>query len=140
MDPLVVEFPNLKAGYSVTSIDTPRYNCIAWAAGDTTRWWWPEPNAFWPAGAPRALTVDAFVMAYHTLGFIVCADGTVEAAFEKIAIYAFPNGTPTHAARQLPTGRWTSKLGPSLDIEHADPHAVAGRKYGTPITYMKRAM
>ncbi|MCI0637958.1 MAG: hypothetical protein L0Y72_23715 [Gemmataceae bacterium] len=37
---------------------------------------------------------------------------------------------PTHAARQLPTGRWSSKLGPSEDIEH-DLHALEGEIYGT---------
>ena len=27
---------------------THRYNCIAWAFGDDTRWWWPAYGAFWP--------------------------------------------------------------------------------------------
>jgi hypothetical protein len=32
-------FPNLnKVGYRVTSEATPQYNCIAFAAGDTTKW------------------------------------------------------------------------------------------------------
>ena len=26
------------------------YNCIAWAAGDTRWWWWPDPNSYWPPG------------------------------------------------------------------------------------------
>ncbi len=27
------------AGYRVTSPPAPRYNCIAWAAADTRKWW-----------------------------------------------------------------------------------------------------
>jgi hypothetical protein len=35
---------------------------------------------------------------------------------------------PTHAARQLPSGRWTSKLVLREDIEH-DLHALSGEAY-----------
>jgi hypothetical protein len=35
--------PNLAiAGYKITSPDTTDYNCIAWAAGSTEEWWWPD--------------------------------------------------------------------------------------------------
>ena len=52
-------YPRLAdAGYEITSDATPVYNCIAWAAGDTTRWWEcgedrpiDEPGVYWPAGA-----------------------------------------------------------------------------------------
>ena len=37
-----------------------------------------------------------------------------------------PTPVPTHAARQLANGWWTSKLGPSFDIEHIDLNAIAG--------------
>ena len=47
---------------------------------------------------------------------------------------------PTHAARQLPNGWWTSKLGPSFDIEHATPEAVAGGVYGDPVLFLSRAI
>ena len=40
-------FPNLKAdGYQVTSPQSLEYNCIAWAAGDNTQWWWPDDDEF----------------------------------------------------------------------------------------------
>ena len=48
-----------------------------------------------------------------------CADGTLEAGFEKVALYASASGNVTHAARQMPSGAWTSKLGVMEDIEHA---------------------
>jgi len=36
------------------------YNCIAFAAGETHRWWWPM-GAYWPEPAPRDETVDSFI-------------------------------------------------------------------------------
>ncbi|HMD98104.1 MAG TPA: hypothetical protein VKM93_12350 [Terriglobia bacterium] len=37
------DFPNLNAGnHEITSAASRLYNCIAWAAGDTQRWWWPD--------------------------------------------------------------------------------------------------
>lgn len=40
-------FPGLQAeGFAETSSPTTDYNCIAWAAGDQTQWWWPHPDAF----------------------------------------------------------------------------------------------
>lgn len=46
----------------------------------------------------------------------------------------------THAARQLPTGKWTSKLGRSEDIEHTTPEAVSGTTYGAMVCFMGRAI
>jgi hypothetical protein len=46
--------------------------------------------------------------------------------------------TYTHAARQLPTGKWTSKLGKGEDIEHDTPEDVAGGVYGDVMQIMKR--
>ncbi len=43
---LTAAFPNLQPDdYQVTSPATPRYNCIAWAAGNDDTWWWP-PGGF----------------------------------------------------------------------------------------------
>ena len=114
-------FPNLRSsGYRITSPESPEYNCIAWAAQDTERWWWPDPfdTYYWPQGVSRQETVAAFVQAYAELGFIRCESNAFEPGVEKIAIYVDSSGKPTHAARQLPSGKWTSKLGESEDIEH----------------------
>ncbi|MDA1191379.1 MAG: hypothetical protein O3A46_06805 [Candidatus Poribacteria bacterium] len=43
-----------------------------------------------------------------------------------------------YAARQLTTGRWVSKMGGSIDIEHASPDALEGWFYGRVTHYMKR--
>jgi hypothetical protein len=49
-------FPYLK-DYVITSEETPTYNCVAFAAGDVTRWWEPLPvplpGYHWPLGAIR---------------------------------------------------------------------------------------
>jgi hypothetical protein len=56
---------------------------------------------------------------------------------EKVALYAV-DAVPTHAARQLPNGWWTSKLGPNVDIEHADLSALADGVYGMPAALVYR--
>ena len=45
---------------------------------------------------------------------------------------------PTHAALQLESGDWTSKLGPFEDVTHTTVEAVAGPVYGTVICYLAR--
>ena len=70
------------------------------------------------------------------------AEGSFEPAFEKIALYAqrIPGigWEPTHAARQLSDGCWTSKLGTLEDIEHFGVDAVADGIHGTVVRYLRR--
>jgi hypothetical protein len=138
-------FPHLHAGnYRVTSPAGDAYNCIAWAAGDTANWWWPDdPSApdkgHWPQGVVRAETLAAFQDAFATLGYIVCPDAALEVGCEKVAVFADPSGAVTHAARQLASGRWTSKLGLLEDIEH-DLSDLEGAVYGSVQLLMKRSV
>lgn len=80
--------------------------------------------------------------AFGTLGYEECEDGSFEAGYEKVALYARekPDGSlwPTHAARQLPNQRWTSKLGKLEDIIHDKPEVLSGPLYGEPVNYMRR--
>ena len=125
-------FPGLRGQqYAVTSPRGDKYNCIAWAAGDAGRWWWPDADGedTWPAGVDRVETIKAFREAFAALGYAVCDDETLEAGYEKVALFAL-TGVPKHAARQLASGRWTSKLGPREDIEHA-LHDLTGMVYGS---------
>ena len=134
-------FPGLReTDYSLTSPVDNSYNCIAWAAEDMSHWWWPDPAGqyFWPSGAPRELTVGAFASAYAGLGYEQCDSAYLESGFEKIAVFVSRGGHPTHAARQLQSGRWTSKLGRNVDIEH-DLHALEGDTYGAVAVIMKRS-
>jgi hypothetical protein len=130
-------FPRLTTSFQVTSAATPQYNCIAWAAGDLTRWWWPSLIYYWQSNVPRVETLDAFIAAFATLGYQLCSDGEIQSGFEKVAIYA-ENGVPKHMARQLRTGAWTSKLGPAWDIGHLQPGEVGGRNYGYVVCFLSR--
>jgi len=133
-------FPNLSSSsFSITSPKSRHYNCIAWAAGDTEQWWWPDEmnQEYWPEDAPRLTTLNAFIIAYGKIGYELCNDGSLENGFEKIAIYINPQGVPTHAARQLLNGKWTSKLGNLEDIEHS-LDGLEGFHYGTVAKLLKR--
>ena len=135
-------FPNLQGkDYQITSPPHRRYNCIAWAAGDQSDWWWPDAagSGYWPANATRALTLQAFQEAFATLGYVACETEEYETDFEKIALFTTPSGLPTHAARQLSSNRWTSKLGRMEDIEH-NLRDVEGAVYGSLAVVMKRAV
>ena len=137
---LKLSFPMLQSTtYKITSPDTKDYNCIAWAAGDTEAWWWPDSLYlyFWPSGILRKETIDAFVKAFESLDYNICQDDNYETGYEKVAIYAKSDGSPTHAARQIDSEKWTSKIGGLEDIEHAI-HSLSGALYGEPIVYMKR--
>ena len=138
ISPLFRYFPKLGEGtYIVTSSKSEIYNCIAWAVDDENNWWWPTVGDYWPDNAPRDHTIEAFVIAYETLGFSVCETGDIERDTDKIVIYADSDG-PQHAAKQLKDGRWASKLGEFEDIIHAKPEDIECDLYGAIAVYMKR--
>jgi len=115
---------------TITSPESSDYNCIAWAAEENNRFWWPDPmdTGYWPENIPREETIESFIEAYKTLGYERCYNANLEAGFQKIAIYV-KDKKPTHAARQLNNGKWTSKLGQSFDIEHKFIKNWTGVKY-----------
>jgi len=134
-------FPALAGSqYEVTSPAQVDYNCVAWAAGNDSRWWWPDEfnQYYWPPEVPRRTTLEAFVRAFQVLGFEVCNDGSLEIGWEKVAIYTRDDGAPTHAARQLPDGTWTSKLGRLEDIKHVSLDHLSGEAYGQPRAFLRR--
>lgn len=127
------QFPRLTSENSrPTSPFDEGYNCIAWAAGDTARWWWPDAmgQGYWPQGVPREVSIEAFALAYAHLGYNDRSNHSLDTDALKVAIYADARGRPTHAARQLPDGWWTSKLGQQIDIEH-ELTALDGPVYGS---------
>src|ERR1035438_2199078 len=130
-------FPASGGRHRKTSDASPVYNCIAWAAGDATRWWQPScPGYYWPG--EQSLKIGALVAVFEALGYQECDDGTLERDVEKVALYVLSDNY-THAARQLPDGSWTSKLGMDEDICHDSPDALAGTDYSQVHCYMRRA-
>ena len=145
-------FENLReSGYHKYPISskTPEfkgYNCIAWAAGDDQKRWWPHKENpflfFWPPHLQREKenqeTLENFIRAFEWKGYRRgCINGKLEKGIEKIAIYTIA-GIPKHAARQLESGRWTSKCGNSEDIQHETLLGVEGKIYGKAVYFMHR--
>lgn len=76
-------------------------------------------------------------------GYSICDSEDLEAGFEKVAIY-LDHEADVHAARQQPSGKWTSKLGLKEDLDHNTLRALEAdtRQYpnacGTVVRIMKR--
>lgn len=133
-------FPkSLSEKFIHTSEQTPHYNCIAWAYGDNTKWYWPDSAYYWPSDIPMEVTQMSFMMLFNRIGYEVCMNGDLELGYEKVAVYINNLGKPTHAARQLESGLWTSKLGNSIDVSHTILGMSDGF-YGNVGFYMKRKL
>lgn len=141
-----VFFENLKdSEFKITSPKDAQYNCIAFAADDQTRWWWSVGNKYWLKGVPKTESPKSFILAFQKLGYKICESADLEEGFEKVAIYTrtiaapnSPKGTTTHMAKQLPDGRWKSKLGKLEDIEHNTLESICGKAYGEVKHILKR--
>lgn len=135
-------FPKLSlTDLKVTSPPDLTYNCIAWAAGEEDRFWWPSPQSYWPTGLPLITNLKNFIDAFSTLGYTPCDSFHLEDGFEKVAIYIDPQTShPKHMARQLPNGTWTSKLGPQWDIQHKTLIGLEGIEYGQPVRALRRPL
>jgi len=133
-------FPNsLHEPFVETSEPTEEYNCIAWAYEDTTQWYWPDFKSYWPRNIPGEVTLKAFQLLFEDKGYELCSDDSLEVGYQKIAIYCDVNNLPTHAARQLPDGYWTSKLGPMHDVSHTIQNMENGA-YGKVAIIMRKKL
>ena len=141
-------FSNLAASdFKCASDPDDDYNCIAWAVGKTDRPWWPTLYApyFWPNGLPKypehmAETLEHFTKVFEMQGYRLCRSSRFSRRYEKIAIYVSDTTRrATHAARTLPNGKWSSKMGyQDEDIEHLNLECIQGSSYGTPKAILKR--
>jgi len=137
---LISEFPQLASeDYEIVGDPTDQYNCIAYAAGDTSRWWEHNENYHWPDHASRSNSMESLKQVFLGLGFQPCAnDSGVEGGYQKVVLYE-QEGSWAHAAIQMPNGRWRSKIGRGPVIEHQSPQSLSSGIYGEPTTYMRRA-
>jgi hypothetical protein len=125
------QYPGAVGKHIITSPVDEAYNCIAWAAEfKKDEWWDHTPGYKWPA--TRSPLITSLVNVFLSLGWEerTASENILEPEFERVALYR-KNDEWTHAARQLPSGKWTSKLGPDEDIEHDTPECLCGDSYGT---------
>ena len=124
-------FPKLTPhNHRITSPADPNYNCVAWAASDSTQWW--EPGWFWPIdGADLKSIMEAS-------GYCVCSKSDAQQSDVAIVLYR-DEGEYTHIAWRLPSGKWTSKFGKWQDIEHDHPEDVAEGIYGEISDYLHQS-
>lgn len=137
-------FPHLTNGnFKITSPIDSNYNCFAWAIEEKSIKYAPFPFDLysWPNHINREDKLDSFFKFYSDYGYKLCKNGRKEKGFQKIALYTKEiDGelTATHVARQLPNGKWTSKIAGYEDIEHRTVHNLAGCHLGETIYYLKR--
>lgn len=82
--------------------------------------------------------MENFIKAFKRLRYKICNNPALEKGYEKVAIYINDKNNPTHAARQLPSGIWTSKIGDEEDIQHDTLVGLEGKAYGKVSTILKR--
>ena len=139
-DLLVGAFPNLaNEGFEIVDQPTERYNCIAYAAGDTSKWWWPDGINYWPPWATETNRIESLKEAFAGLGYDLCAHNDTEVGYQRVALYEV-DGEMKHATVQMPNGLWRSKMGQGPVIEHLSPESLSGGMYGDATAYMRRAL
>lgn len=145
-DTIEALFPELASGYSWYEIASPpdsKYNCMAFAVGDTGQKWSPEKGDtdeefYWPFD-PFDDHAANFLAVFEARGYERCDHGEPEGGFEKVALFTNEWGLVSHVAFQ-PGGSdyWLSKLGEWYDIRHEKVDAVSGPLYGWPEIYLRR--
>ena len=84
--------------------------CIAYAIGDTGRWWWPNGVNYWPTWTTQTDGIESVKEVFAGLEYAQCDDSESEAGYPKVALYE-TNGVMQHASVPMPNGNWRSKMG-----------------------------
>ena len=135
-----VSFPNLRyEGFTVVDQPSDTYNCIAYAADDTSQWWAHESDGYWPPCATRSELIASLLEVFAGLGYEQCDDSRIEDGYQKVALYE-TQGVWTHAAVQMPSGVWRSKMGEGPVIEHRSAESLSGGPYGEVHCFMRRPL
>jgi len=134
--------------WSAASDPVGTYNCFGFALG-YNQWWEPpvfideliaNEEAIWPLGLSESLDIDNYIAAARTERFYVSQDAMWEESCDTIMLYFTTNDRKfQHAARQVSSGVWSSKLGTGSDITHAID-GIDRIDFGTGRIYMKRAI
>ena len=146
---LFKKFPKLAQdkNFKITSKASNDYNCIAWACKYDDRWIQPpylgKPNLdcviWWPPEVREGTDICCLVSVFENQGYMICDTFEHEDGYVKVALYADVSKNQwTHAAREKRYGNWTSKLGPSVDIQHGTPYTIESDIYGKVYCVMKK--
>jgi hypothetical protein len=136
-------FPRLvNEAHEITS-QPASYNCVAWVEGLTDRY--IDPILDWPLEVPRPQSeqdddLGCYEALFRHFGYEMCADASLEDGYIKIALYAH-EGSFEHVAKQMPSGKWTSKAGFLHDLNHDRLEAFANcalLRNAVPVRFMRR--
>jgi hypothetical protein len=94
-------------------------------------------GVYWPPGFPLSDSVDILIKIFELHGYSKCDARDQEPGYERVVIYC-RDGRFKHAARQLRSGRWTSKVGEEQVIEHERAEHVVCDDYGTIAQFLRR--
>ena len=137
---LIEAFPNLSGeDFEILAQPSRRYNCIPYAAVDTTQLWWPNGISYWPPWATVDNKIESLKELFAGLEYEQCQYSNAESGYQKVALYEI-QGKFQHAALQMPNRPWRSKMGQGPVIEHRSPESLSGEKYGHPVVYMRRGV
>lgn len=124
---------------AITSRASKAYNCVAWVLADEKRWYEPTVSGqyYWPSEGASNYSLESYAEMFVGQGFVACETPLPENGFQKIALYG-KRSEFSHVALQMPSGRWSSKLGGWEDVEHDTLEVLSGPIYGKPKLFMKR--
>src|SRR4051794_27750335 len=86
------DFPNLGEDGERTSDPSSKYNCIAYAAGDEGRHWWPgeyppRSKNYWPVTGADDDSLETFFVGFRHIGYERCDTSDWEPGYEKVAFF-----------------------------------------------------
>ncbi|MBI4648181.1 MAG: hypothetical protein HY738_16760 [Bacteroidia bacterium] len=131
-------FPNsFDAQFEISSPKTCKYNCLAWAMNDNTKWWDYEDDYYWVAGIEKNGKLKTFIKLLECFNYKKTNTASYESGYDKIALFSKDKIECTHLAKQLKEEIWTSKLGSSYDVLHT-LKGIENGIYGDVKIIMKR--
>lgn len=86
-------------------------------------------RSYWPIDCVGLDTLEAFERLFQHFELEEIVSPEFEDGRIKLALYTMKH-VPTHMARQLQDGTWTSKLGGLIDLRH-ELDELEGPVYGT---------
>ena len=138
------DYPNIINGinFKIVEQDDINFNCIAHSLGIRNMSIWPAKLELWvwDKSLPYINTINNFVNLYRKFNYEICEDSSWEPDYDKIALYISIlscRNTVSHAAKQIDSYWWSSKMGGDELFEH-DLEAIENKNVGTKYVFLKR--